>query len=184
MRSKSTKHTSRTQSNLEMFPELTERNLERSILLLSDFRVKICQLLENEKGYKVAEAVYSLKRQGLFGSADPIFLSLKTSRGFYQVTTEKTLKQFCEKSPTLGYMSVNGSCLILLGGSHKIESGYTLSDILEKEVPERYFLSQKSVESLLGRNANKAAKGMGFKAEFVQRSTLDMIKNEDRENSI
>jgi len=137
-------------SQTELIPKPLK---EKSTSLLSDFHAKIYQLLESGKAYQVVEAVYSLKRRGLLGSADPIFLSLKTSKGFYQATTEKTLKSFCEKLPTLGFMSANGNLSILLGYYPKIESGYTLSGILQEasEVDEKYFLSQLAEEKVLSR---------------------------------
>ena len=149
MRPKSTSNTSQKQSNLEMFPELMERNSAKLTLLLSDSLVRIYQSLEKDEALKVLEVVYFLKRRGLFVNVDPLILSLRMSKGFLQATTEKTLKSYCEKLPTLGYMSANGNCLILLGFYPKIESGFTLSDILEKEVDERYFLSEKAMAGLM-----------------------------------
>src|SRR3990167_7922739 len=111
MRRKSIKDNSQQQLNLET-SETSGKNLEKSTLLLSDFRAKICLLLESAEVLKAAEAVYSLKRRGLFATITPILLSLKMLKGFLPVTTEKTLRSYCERLPTLGYMSANGNCLI------------------------------------------------------------------------
>ena len=96
------------------------------------------------------------QRSGLFYEAvriieefTPLFLSLKTSKVFYRVTKEKTLNSYCEQLPTLGYMSANGNCLIQPGFSPKIESGFTLSDILQDQADSKYFLSQKTVKGLM-----------------------------------
>ena len=149
MHKKSIPNTSQKQLELEILPKLMEQNSEKLTSLLSDFRAKICRLLENEKAYKVLEVVYSLKQQGLFVNVDPAFLSLKMLKDFYLQIMEKTLKQSCEKLPTLGFMSVSGNLLILPGFYPKIESGYTLSDILEKTVDEKYFLSAQTISRLM-----------------------------------
>lgn len=43
--------------------------------------------------------------------------------------------------PTLGVIDLNGNCLIQHGFYPRIESGYTLSDILQTDVDSKYFLS-------------------------------------------
>ena len=119
-------------------------SMEKSTLLLLDSLAKICQLLENEKELEAQEVVSSLKQQGLSMFVNPSILSLKTSKVFSQVTTGNVLRRACKRLPTLGMM-VNGNFLILSGGSPRIESGYTLSDILEPQVDPKYFLSEKAV---------------------------------------
>ena len=42
----------------------------------------------------------------------------------------------------------NGNCLIQAGYSPNIESGYTLSDILQDKVSQEYFLSEKMISFL------------------------------------
>lgn len=57
----------------------------------------------------------------------------------------------------------NGRCLILTGSvSPRTGRGCSLSGILEPNPPERYFLSQKLVESLLKHGEEAKAKGNGF----------------------
>ena len=63
------------------------------------------------------------------------------------VTEEKTSTSYCEQSPTLGMM-VNGSLLILGGFSPKTESEYILSDILEENPDQKYFLSANQIERI------------------------------------
>jgi hypothetical protein len=62
-------------------------------------------------------------------------------------------------------MMVNGNYLIHAGFSPKIESGFTLSDILEEKVDAKYFLSEKAVNSLI---TNKDA---------MQKATLHPVSN-------
>ena len=140
---KRTKDTSQKPNQLEMFASSQEKASQQTSSL-SDSLAKIYQLLENGKGWQVEEAVCSMKRHGLFANCDHALLSLKTSKGYFQATEERTLSMFCEKLPTLGFMTANGNLLIQDGFCPKIENGYILSDILEEEVNQKYFLSEKT----------------------------------------
>ena len=133
--------------NSDQLSMLTQENYQESTSSLSDSLAKICQSLEKEKDLKAHEAVYSLKQCESLRLKNPNILSLKMSRGYSPVTKEKTLKSYYEQSPTLGTM-VNGNFLILGGFSPKIDLDVTLSDILEEEVDQKYFLSEKQVKSL------------------------------------
>ena len=76
-------------------------------------------------------------------------LSLKTSKVCLQITEELTLSDVCGKLPTLGYMSASGSLLIQAGYYPKIASGFTLSDILEENPAQKYFLSPVATKRLM-----------------------------------
>ncbi len=153
---KSTKNTSQILLNLETSETSKQKHSERLTFLLSDFLAKIYQSLEKGQGLEAQEVVCSLKRCGLLTNSSPLYLSLKTSKGFLQATTEKTLKSYCERLPTLGFMSANGNLLILLGYYPKIESGFTLSDILEKKVDKKYFLSERMKNYLIRKPTMKS----------------------------
>lgn len=157
------------QGTLEIFPQEQSQNDPTS--LRSDFLAKTFQLLASEKVYLVHEVVCFLRRLGLSKYSDPKFLSLKTSKVFYQATQEKTLSSYCEQLPTLGYMSANGNCLILDGYYPKIENGFSLSDILQEEVSQEYFLSQTAISSLM----KIKDKGLGYSAE---RSIVTITKEQ------
>ncbi|MDY3326712.1 DNA cytosine methyltransferase [Riemerella anatipestifer] len=58
---------------------------------------------------------------------------------------------------------MNGNCLIQSGFYPKTESGYTLSDILQTEVPQEYFLSEK-----IGELFNKAKRYKREEREWFQ----------------
>ena len=55
------------------------------------------------------------------------------------------LKAFAD----IGVIDSNGNCLIRAGFYPRIESGYTLSDVLQSDVPEAFFLSEKSIEKMV-----------------------------------
>ena len=61
----------------------------------------------------------------------------------------QTFGRLSKRLPTLGIIDLNGNCLIQAGYSPKIESEYTLSDILQDEVSQEYFLSKKMISHLL-----------------------------------
>lgn len=161
----STRITIPTQSNSDQLSLFEEKTFRTSTSSPLDFLAKTCQLLESGTALQVAEAVCSLKRCGLSMSADPIILSLKTSKGFYQVTEDGTLSQFSEQSANLGFITPNGNCLILRTSAFpKTGSGCSLSDILEEEVDEKYFLSKKIQERLvlgsLGQRSERIAQDL------------------------
>lgn len=142
------------QGTLDLFPvQSSEQNTRmQNSLLLSDFHARICQWLEKGQVSMVIGLCYSLKRLGLLkkSGSNVKFLSLKTSKDYYPITTEKPLQQYCEQLPTLGFMSANGNCLILPGYYPKIESEFTLSDILQEKVGSEYFLSEKQTSYIQG----------------------------------
>lgn len=61
----------------------------------------------------------------------------------------RTFGRLSAPLPTLGITDLNGNCLIHHGFYPKIESGYTLSDILEENPDPKYFLSEKQTKSLI-----------------------------------
>jgi hypothetical protein len=66
-------------------------------------------------------------------------------------TMAQTFGRLSRPLPTLGVIDLNGNCLIQHGYYPRIESAFTLSDILEKEVDETYFLSEKMIKYLTSR---------------------------------
>lgn len=131
----------------ESQPEL----FQTSTYSLSDGLAKTIRLLEHAKDKnEVHEAVYSLKRLESFGLKSPSILSLKMSQDYSQSIAVATSTTQLDCSPTLG-MTVNGKFLILGGFCPKIESGFTLSDILEDKVDRKYFLSKTAIKRLMRR---------------------------------
>jgi hypothetical protein len=143
------------------------QELNAPTLSLSEALAKILVWLENEKGWKDKEVLLSSTPSDLSGSADRIFLSGKMLRGLTPQMMAQTFGELSKPLPTLGVIDLNGNCLIHPGFYPKIESGYTLSDILQKEVAETYFLSQRMTDYLTSRtNQNKD----GHKPNIVPQS--------------
>ena len=81
-------------------------------------------------------------------SADHVFLSGKMLKELSPQTLAKTFGQLSKPLPTLGVIDLNGNCLIQRGFYPKTERESTLSDILETEVEDKYFLSEKMIQHL------------------------------------
>jgi hypothetical protein len=147
MQLKYIKNNSQIPLNLEILTTSMKKNYLKLTWLHSDFLVKIFQLLDMEKDYQDQEAAYLMKQLELYHGVNLNILSLKMSKTFFQLTKEKTLNTYLEQLPTLGIMH-NGNLLIQTGFYHKTENEYILSDILEKKVHQKYYLS----DSCYGRN--------------------------------
>jgi hypothetical protein len=133
---------------LQMFGEQTSHELTLSPL---EVLVKISALLENVKEWKENEAALSLKQFASLGNANQEYLSGRMLKELSAATLAKTLRQSSKSLPTLGVIDLNGNCLIHRGFYPKIESEFTLSDILQppSEVGEEYFLSHQTTEKLM-----------------------------------
>ena len=132
-----------------------QNNSQESMPSLSDHLAKTLAWLENEKEWVESDQALSLKQLGLSKNADLVFLYGKTLKEHSAQTIAKTLQQSCKRLPTLGVIDSNGNCLIQSGFYPKIERESTLSDILEMEVDDKYFLSEKVAERIMSYRDNK-----------------------------
>ncbi len=71
----------------------------------------------------------------------------------YLITTEAKLsKQYLKFSPTLG-IAYNGNYLILSSSEYlKTGKECTLLDVMEKNVPEKYFLSPEAIQKIIAKS--------------------------------
>ena len=130
---------------LELFDTQT---YQKSTLSLSEVLAKILVLLENALGCKEIDHPLSPKQLDSSLTANHVFLSGKMLKEHSAATMAETFGQLSKPLPTLGAIDLNGNCLIHAGFYPKIESGYTLSDVLETEVDQKYFLSEKMTEKM------------------------------------
>ena len=133
---------------LQMFEEQTSQPLTLSLL---EVLAKISHWQENERGWKDKEVLLSSKQSALLGNADQVYLSGKMLKGRSPQMMAQTFGQLSKPLPTLGAIDLNGNCLIQVGFYPKIESGYTLSDILQpqEEIGEGYSLSANAAERII-----------------------------------
>ena len=75
-------------------------------------------------------------------------LSMRMLRECFLQTEDSTICQSSLKWTDVGTIS-NGRISIVNGLSHTTGSVYTLSDILEDTVPEKYFLSREQMEKIV-----------------------------------
>ena len=130
---------------LELF-----QNYRKLTSSLSEVLARI--LASQERGLDLTAIDHPLLGKQLDSSltANHVFLSGKMLKEHSAATMAETFGQLSKPLPTLGAIDLNGNCLIHAGFYPKIESGYTLSDVLEKEVDQKYFLSEKAVKMLKG----------------------------------
>ena len=147
---------------LQMFEEV---QLTDQTLSLSEALAKILVWLEKERGWTDKEVALSSRQLGLFLKQNQVFLSGKMLKEHSPQTMVQTFGQLCKPLPTLGVIDLNGNCLIQGGFYPKIESEYTLLDILQGEVNQEYFLSQKMTEFLKKKTEQTKT---GFKPNIVQ----------------
>jgi len=131
---------------LQMFQE---SELSGPILSPLEVLAKILVWLEKEKGWTEKEVCLSWKQSGLLLKQNQVFLSEKMLREHLAQTMAQIFGELSLPLPTLGAIDLNGNCLIQVGFYPKIGSGFTLSDILQTEVGQEYFLSQKTIHGLL-----------------------------------
>ena len=133
-----------------MFPSHDrEVSYQESTLSLSEVLVKILAWQEKEKDWVGKNQVLLPKQLGLSKNADQVFLSGKMLKELSPQTLAQTFGQLSKPLQTLGVIDLNGNCLIQSGFYPKIERESTLSDVLEKEVDDKYFLSQKTIDKLM-----------------------------------
>ena len=79
----------------------------------------------------------------------PDVLSGRMLKGYSSQNIAMTFGTSSKRLPTLAVIDLNGNCLIQHGFYPKIERESTLSDVLQRNVPETYFLSRRRVECMV-----------------------------------
>ena len=125
-----------------------QKTFPKSTLSHSDRLAKILALLEDVKVCQAQDQALLPKQLDSSMNADLVFLYGKMLKELSPQTMAQTFSQLSKPLPTLGLIELNGNCVIQCGFYPKADPEYTLQDILEDEVDERYFLSQSQVESL------------------------------------
>ena len=133
--------------------------------ILFDFRAKLSALLEIEEDSKILEELSSLKSQDSHLYSNLSIYSLKTSRDSLTTTKEIPLRSSSQRWMNSGMMW-NGKCLTAkISEYHKTGNVCSLSDILEENVDEKFFLSEEKMRNLV-------LKGRRFKTDGEPMFTL------------
>lgn len=131
---------------LQMF---TEKEVKPTLSPLVHL-AKILASLGKEQGWEEKEVLLSPTQSGSLLKSNQSFLSGKMLREHSPQMMAQTFGLLSKPLPTLGAIDLNGNCLIHHGFYPKTGSEYTLSDLLEQEVDDKYFLSEKKLGYLAG----------------------------------
>jgi hypothetical protein len=149
MQFKSTKNTSQTTETLETSQLSLLPTSQTSTCSLADSLAKLSVLLENAGDLTTLEELSFLKSLGFSETKDPDIFYSKMSKVYLVMTAEKLSRQYLGFSPTLG-MSINGKFLTAkTSESPRIGNVSSLSEILEENPGQKYFLSEKATEGIL-----------------------------------
>ena len=133
-------------------------NLEEQLTSFAEASpAKPSQLQENEKAslMKLVEH-YSLKSQEPLKKSNHHCFSLKTSKAYYLTTEGELLEQSSPRLMNWGTMQSGSYLTQRILESRKTENVCTLSDILEENVPDQYFLSEEKTEQLIKQISSKS----------------------------
>ena len=124
-------------------------DLDKWTFSAEDFRVRVSRLLEADEVSEMNEVISSLKLHASQSFLDPLIFSLKTSQDSLVMEEVIPLRPSLARLMPWGIMW-NGKCLTARTSEfHKTDKGSSLSDILEDEVPNQYFLSEATTGKLL-----------------------------------
>jgi len=116
--------------------------------LPQDFHAKLLALLENAEDLMTPEELSSLKSQGYLKINSRSSLYLKMLKDFYLMTTETLSRPSSPRLQNWG-MTFNGKCLTArISESHRIGKECSLSDILEDNPDQKYFLSEQAIQRM------------------------------------
>ena len=151
MQEKSTQKTLDMNQNGEMQPKSIQKNYQTFRSFVQDFLANHSVFQDQEKGSVIQEVRSFLKLYGLLKSKSHKFYSLKTSEGFSITMAAKPLKSSSIRWLSWGTVQ-NGNLLTASITPHKIVNEFTLLDIMEKQVDEKYFLSDEQTRNMTRRN--------------------------------
>lgn len=126
-----------------------QKNYRISTLLQEDSLVSLFQLQDEGKDLRIPEERCSLKLQELLPLKNLSICSLKMYPDCLAMTEAGHLKQSSVHWTAWGMMYAGRYLTAKILESHNREIECSLSDILEDNVPEKYYLSRKQAEKLL-----------------------------------
>ena len=143
------------------------------------FHASLSALLEKEEVLKILEELCSLRLLVSPNKSNHAFYYLKMLKGFYHTTKEKRLLPSLTRWMNWG-MTANGKCLTAkISVSHKTENECSLSDILEEQVDQKYFLLERPLRTVLSRIPQYANVCEQTILETVMEPTSKTSKSED-----
>lgn len=151
MQFKSTKNITEDTKTMETSEKLRQKTYQDLISWLEAFLARLFLLQENVGAFEIHAARSFLKSLGLLGKNSHAYYCLRTSKGFYLTTKDVRSLPSSPRLMNWG-MTSNGKCLTArISASHKTENECSLSDILEEQVDQKYFLSSEATQKILNK---------------------------------
>ena len=145
MQLKSINHTSQTTHHMETSQKSTPNPSPISTVSYEDSLAKLLASLENEKDLMIPEELSFLNLREYCEQNSLDYSSLKMLKDCFLTTTERLSLPSSPRLQSWG-MTVNGKCLTAkITECHKIGNECSLSDILEEQPDQKYFLSDKQI---------------------------------------
>ena len=141
--------TKNTGEKIPVTPETSEQlmltQFQTTICSRRDFLARVSALLEKGGDLRTQGEHYFLTSAESFELNDPAIVCLKTSKDSYPTTTGKLSRLSWNRWQNWG-MTANGRCLTArISEFPRIGKECSLSDILEKNLDQKYFLSEKQI---------------------------------------
>ena len=135
----------------ETAQKLIQVNYQTLICSVEDFLANHSQSLENGEVLKIPEGQCFLRLQEYLKLKDLKLYSLKTSKG-YSITKKGKLSPSSWKRWMNWGMKLNGWYLTAnFSEFPRTERGYSLSEVLEENPDQKYYLSEESTQRLISK---------------------------------
>ena len=136
-----------------MFAGLSQTTYQKPIVGVSDFPAKTSVSQDTNTDLKEIAQVCFSELQTLLNSSkkkiDPTRYSLKMFAIYFLLIEDSTSQDFSLSWTRSGTMRSGKLSTQSTMASHKTESEYSLSDIVEDDVDEKYFLSREQAEKIM-----------------------------------
>ena len=147
-------HTSPPTTTMETLPRLTQTDYPTLIYSLADSLVSHFLSLENEGDLMIPEGQSSLNWREYSKLNNLDYSSLKMLKGFSAMMVENLLAPSSKRLMSWG-MTSNGKCLTArITESPRTGNASSLSDILEEQPDQKYFLSDTITKRLMSYRDN------------------------------
>ena len=149
MQTRFTKNISQNTITLEMSEELRQKTYQVLTCLLEDSLAKHLAIVETKKDSATQEAHFSLKSHEFLKTKNPNIFSLRMFEVYYLTIVDTLSREYFRFLPRWGMM-LNGVCLIAKDLElPTIEREYSLKDILEEDVGEKYYITPYLRDALI-----------------------------------
>ena len=131
---------------MEMQQQLFQENSLTSTSSLEDFLAKLFPWLDSEEAGTTHGVRSFLTSHGFLEKRSPDIFYSKTLEVYFLTTMDVLSRQFLKFSPTLGIWSNGKFSIVRTSESRRIGKECLLSDILQENVDQKYFLSEKAMK--------------------------------------